>query len=253
MTTPSKRSTPLYQELRARLSEELSSGIYPVGSRFPTEQELCARFGLGRHTVREALRGLEEAGLLSRQAGVGTLVLAHSAPQTYSHRLDSLGELWDYALSTKLEKQQEGMVVLRDRLARTLGRDPGERWLRMAGFRTAPQRSHPICWSEIFVAEPYVRIRDLLRRRDMPIYAALFEQFNLRPEVVERSVIAIEMPEEIASVLGVSAGEPALMERRTYLSDKSEVFEITLSIYPGNRFVHTSKLVRERSASTRSA
>src|ERR1700744_1485147 len=102
-------SAPLtrYMELRQTLAAEIAAGAFAVGAKFPTEYELCGRFNVSRHTVREALRALEDTGLLARQAGLGTTVLAHTPAAHYTSTLDSLGGLHDYATETAFEKQNE--------------------------------------------------------------------------------------------------------------------------------------------------
>lgn len=134
-----RRAPPLYLELRKTLADELAAGKYPVGSRFPTELELCERY----------------------------------------------------------------------------------------------------------VAEPYIGIRAKVDHAQTPIYALLSEQYGLSIDRVERQIRAIAMPADVSGVLATRANTPALLERRTYFGNGSEVFEITLSIYPGDRFAHTTQLVRE--------
>ncbi len=55
--------------LAERLQEQILSGVYPAGSSLPTERELVAGTGLGRGSVREALRILEAQGLVRTRAG----------------------------------------------------------------------------------------------------------------------------------------------------------------------------------------
>jgi DNA-binding FadR family transcriptional regulator len=62
-----KRST-LADTLLTRLREQILAGRPPAGSPMPTEREIGEAFGVGRTTVREALRGLEAAGFVVRQA-----------------------------------------------------------------------------------------------------------------------------------------------------------------------------------------
>ncbi|HRU07212.1 MAG TPA: extracellular solute-binding protein, partial [Candidatus Brocadiia bacterium] len=59
-------------------------GVYAVGGRMPTEQELAVDFSVNRHTVRRALDSLEQEGLVSRAPGRGTTVVAPAvrAPAT---------------------------------------------------------------------------------------------------------------------------------------------------------------------------
>ena len=55
--------------LAERLREQILSDFYPAGSLLPTERELVAGTGLGRGSVREALRILEAQGLVRTRAG----------------------------------------------------------------------------------------------------------------------------------------------------------------------------------------
>ena len=61
------------QELR----QAITRGSYQPGSQLPTESELCAMLGVSRTVVREALRVLEDDGLVTRRHGVGTFVRNH--------------------------------------------------------------------------------------------------------------------------------------------------------------------------------
>src|SRR5678815_2923536 len=61
------------QELR----QAILGGTFLPGSQLPTEAELCAMLGVSRTVVREALRVLEDEGLVMRRHGVGTFVRNH--------------------------------------------------------------------------------------------------------------------------------------------------------------------------------
>lgn len=67
-----KRS--LADEVAAQLQEQIGKGTYQVGSKLPTEPELMKSFGVGRSSVREAIKILANRGLLHVQQGVGTFV-----------------------------------------------------------------------------------------------------------------------------------------------------------------------------------
>jgi len=61
------------QELR----QAIARGTFRPGTQLPTEAELCQMLGVSRTVVREALRVLEEDGLVMRRHGVGTFVRDH--------------------------------------------------------------------------------------------------------------------------------------------------------------------------------
>lgn len=60
--------------IAARLRQAILDGNYSYGERLPAERELAEHFGASRSTVREALRRLEEAHLVTRRIGSGTFV-----------------------------------------------------------------------------------------------------------------------------------------------------------------------------------
>jgi GntR family transcriptional regulator len=67
---PRLLSVTVQDELRQRIDQ----GRLPAGSRLPSEPDLAAELQVSRATLREALRALEEEGLLRRRQGSGTYV-----------------------------------------------------------------------------------------------------------------------------------------------------------------------------------
>jgi DNA-binding FadR family transcriptional regulator len=68
----------LCDEVVAQFEALIAAGEWPVGSKIPPEPELVAALGVGRNTVREAVRALEHAGVLEPRRGDGTYVRATS-------------------------------------------------------------------------------------------------------------------------------------------------------------------------------
>lgn len=62
------------------LRTHLTSGEWPVGRQIPTEHSLAEQLGVGRNTVREAVRVLVHAGMLRSRQGEGTFVVSGTDP-----------------------------------------------------------------------------------------------------------------------------------------------------------------------------
>ncbi|MEU6943940.1 GntR family transcriptional regulator [Streptomyces sp. NPDC046316] len=72
--------TSLVDSVVEQLREQLVQGEWAVGDRIPTEHELAEQLGVGRNTVREAVRVLVHAGLLASRQGHGTFVRSTADP-----------------------------------------------------------------------------------------------------------------------------------------------------------------------------
>jgi GntR family transcriptional repressor for pyruvate dehydrogenase complex len=67
--------TKLHEQIVAQIQELIHSGNLKHGDRLPPERALSSIFGVSRHSVREAIRCLEQQGTLKSRAGSGTFVI----------------------------------------------------------------------------------------------------------------------------------------------------------------------------------
>jgi GntR family phosphonate transport system transcriptional regulator len=65
---------PFWRQIRNRLKAAVLDGTYAPGERLPTEHALAEQFGVNRHTVRRAVSGLVELGMLRVEQGRGMFV-----------------------------------------------------------------------------------------------------------------------------------------------------------------------------------
>ncbi|MBY8882514.1 FadR/GntR family transcriptional regulator, partial [Actinacidiphila acidipaludis] len=87
MAMGSLRPSPLVEQAAERLRAQIADGQWPVGSRLPGETTLAADLGVGRSTVREALRALAGAGLVRTRQGAGVFVIATRPAEDWPTRL----------------------------------------------------------------------------------------------------------------------------------------------------------------------
>lgn len=65
----------LYEQVVERIKDMIVQGIYKKGDLLPSEKELIEMTGVSRITVREALRLLNEAGVIETRRGKGSFVM----------------------------------------------------------------------------------------------------------------------------------------------------------------------------------
>lgn len=69
--------SPLYQQIKALITQSLQSGEWKPGELIPSEIELANRFKVSQGTVRKAIDELSAENLVVRRQGKGTFVATH--------------------------------------------------------------------------------------------------------------------------------------------------------------------------------
>lgn len=115
MSTPSLRPVSrvtLGEQVAGQLADQIAEGRWRPGDKLPSESELCATLGIGRSTLREALKSLAFVGLVQMRPGEGTYVL-ESTPQL-GERIRARGML---KTPQQLREVGESRLVLETELA----------------------------------------------------------------------------------------------------------------------------------------
>jgi GntR family transcriptional repressor for pyruvate dehydrogenase complex len=68
-----------YEQVAEQIRKLIASGAFKPGDKLPSERELVARLGVGRSSIRDAVRTLEVMGILEPRQGHGTVVRDFSA------------------------------------------------------------------------------------------------------------------------------------------------------------------------------
>lgn len=74
--------TRLYEVVAEEMEKAILDGAYEIGSRLPSEQSLANQFEVSRNVVREALKVLQERGLVQVLDGSGAFVARPNPEQT---------------------------------------------------------------------------------------------------------------------------------------------------------------------------
>ncbi|MBO1901398.1 FadR family transcriptional regulator [Leucobacter weissii] len=97
----------------AYLRRHITTGTWPVGSRIPIEPELAEQIGVGRSTVREAVRSLASIGMLETLPGRGTFVRSAAPTSTLLNQFlndFTLEEILSYRRALEIEAAQQASI-----------------------------------------------------------------------------------------------------------------------------------------------
>jgi GntR family transcriptional regulator len=236
---------PAYVLLANHLRSQIQQGGYPVSSLLPTEMALCARYKVSRYTVREALRRLNEEGLVARYQGVGTYVLAARSRAHYLQHVSSIADLLQYTQETYLEITGSRRIRADRAMAQMLGSPRGVEWVHLTATRRAMEGNTALCVTDIYLRPAFRGIQRLLGKSRRSIYGLIEERFGHRITEIEQDISAEAVQARDAKALDCEAGQPALKTVRRFYDEKRRLLEVSVSIHPAPRFSYTMRLQRD--------
>lgn len=230
-------SAPLYLQLQKVLRDAIHNNVFGVEDAIPPERILSQQLEVSRITVRKAIEGLINEGLLTRRRGAGTFVAAR-VEESFS-KLSSFSE--DMAMRGRTPRSEwiskyVGAVTPEEALA--LGLSPGSPVYRYNRIRFADNSTMSLEYSTI-----PIYCLPTLDAVDNSIYESLSE-FSHRPIRALQRVRAIAFTREHAKLLGVKIGDPGLFIERRGFAEDGRAVEFTKSYYRGDAY----DLVAELSA-----
>jgi len=215
------RSVPLYYQLANLLTDKIVSRELHTGDRLPTEVELVEQYGISRITVRQALRLLEEEGLIRREVGRGTFVTDY---RPFTGALKVEGSLEDIiSLGRNPVKVIEVKTVKADADdAEKLGIPIGSPLVRATRVRLL----HDEPYSHIVNDLP-AEIGRRFSKNDWKgvVLKVIEEKLKLPLRDAEETVRASLADGQLARLLNTKIGAPLLAVERVVRSDHGQVVE----------------------------
>ena len=238
-------SEPVYRQIYHALAESIKEGRFAVGAALPTERELCANFDVSRHTAREALRQLEQRGLITRRQGSGSTVVARTPAVRYEQSIQSIDDLMHQGSASRLQvlggeevaadaNQFASQITLMVRLP----------CIRVRSIRYLRNDVRPLALVDVYVA---VRSKAQARRLLNPDQAAPEIVATVDPsrlERIEQAYNAINLDENAAKLLHVKVGDAAFQTIRNYFDLSGRLVVVAHSLYQGQLFNYASTLRR---------
>jgi GntR family transcriptional regulator len=218
----------LYEQVRARLIEGISTGRWKAGEAIPSESALATSFGVAIGTIRKAVDSLVAERALVRQQGKGTFVTAHDGARLLFHFFHVVGRS-----GARSYPEVRTVAFRRDRAdaasAHALGIAPHDKVIRIRNVLsldgharivddiTLPAALFPGLSEKIFLA------------RDNTIYHLYQSRYGLNVLRTDERLRAILAGADDARLLDLPAGTPLLEIRRIALTFRDRAVELRIS------------------------
>lgn len=236
---------PLYSQLEGILRAQIDGGELQPGMALPSEQDLVTTYKLSRTTVRQALTGLVEDGMVVRVRGKGTYVARPEVTQA----LVSLRTINEVLTSAGLVPEVRVLDLSMDpdvppHVRRQLELLPGEAIVRVRRQHLVHKR--PIAYATIYLSGRFqwqFSPEDLTRQS---IYTWLEEQQHVTINTGFQLITATAADEVVAVALGLQPGDPVLYVESTSRADTGVPIDHTEFHFPPNRYALAVTLRRTR-------
>jgi GntR family transcriptional regulator len=237
---------PLYASLAQSLLRDIAQNRYPVGSLLPTEDAIGSRYGVSRHTVRQALRELKEEGVISSHPGIGTRVRAPSETPRVFGGINTIGELMQFAESTEMRVLGRREITADAAFAADYNCKPGQAWLQITLLRKVADQKRPLGHVQAYVRPEYADAVSKEKAYTRPLYALIEEHCGVRVVEVQQEITAVNLDAEVARALRAADGQAAMRITRYFLDRSGTTVEISVGHYPSGLYTQRSRFRAQR-------
>ncbi|WP_373600765.1 GntR family transcriptional regulator [Paraclostridium bifermentans] len=223
-------SEPIYKKIENYIKNLIQTKSLKPGELIPSEKQLSEEFSVTRMTVRSALNNLVKDGYITRQRGVGSIVLANkvydniSAVSGFTEEMESKG----YEVSNILVELN--IVEADDELMKKLNITEKENVWEIKRIRLANNRK--LSYMETYMP---VKLFPNLKKShcEGSLYNYVEKECGYKIAMSEREVSAVLANDELANLLDLTRPEAILYISQVCKLQNSEVFEYSHTYHYG--------------------
>jgi GntR family transcriptional regulator len=235
---------PLYVKIRETLREDIKRGELKQGEKLPSEDELAAKYGVSRMTVRQGISDLIDEGLVYRRHGVGTFVAFPHVERDHSR----LTNFFEIAQKNGIEVSAQiltmEVIPAKQKIAQELEIDEGDSVIHIKTLRFSDDV--PVTVHDAFIPHKLfasLLTRDLKTLENQHLWA-IMESYGFRLKRAVQRLEAREAGEEIAELLNIETSAPILYKERTAYADNGTPVEFIFCYNRGDMYSLTVTLER---------
>lgn len=228
--TASPTFSPLYQQIKALITQSLQAGEWKPGELIPSEVELAGRFKVSQGTVRKAIDELSNENLVVRRQGKGTFVSTHHEERAHFRFLKLVPDE-----GVPVHPDNRILEVKRLRapaeVARLLDMKPGDGVVyirRLLSFGGAPT-----ILEELWLPGALFRglTAEKLEEYKGPMYGLFESEFGTRMIRASEKIRAVAADAATAAQLEIEQGTPLLCAERVSFTYGDKAVELRRGLY----------------------
>ncbi len=240
-TLISTEGVPLYVKIREVLRTEIINGNLKRGQKIPSEDELAARYGVSRMTVRQGILDLIDEGLLYRRQGLGTFVAFPHIERDHTRLTNFFESARQKGIQVAQKILDVQVVPARRKIAEALDIPVGEAVIHICALRYANYVA--VTLHDSYIPEKLFTPILSENLEDTSLWD-LMEKYGYRVKRAIQKLEAREAGPEIARLIGIDPAAPILYkERKIYAEDGTPV-EFTFCYNRGDLYSLTVAMER---------
>lgn len=233
--------SPLYQQIKALITQSLQSGEWRPGELIPSEIELANRFKVSQGTVRKAIDELSAENLVVRRQGKGTFVATHHEARAQFRFLRLKPDVGDAQYPDNKIIEAKRLRAPAD-IARQLDIKTGDSVYFIKRVQTFGEA--PTILEELWL--PGAIFKGLSVERVLeykgPMYALLETEFGIQMIRAVENIRAVVSDESAATLLAVDLNTPLLSVNRVSFTYGDKAVEVRRSLYVTNNHHYQNEL-----------
>lgn len=236
-----KKPIPKYFQIYENLVEQIRSGRFAEGDRFPSDNELTARYQVSRGTIREALRLLFQQGYLVREQGKGTFVTYQKIQQDPDYLIGFTELMKRNNIHPSATIIEQKVTEPGERLSGIMMLHPDERVVRMVRLRMGDQE--PLVIERSFFN--YSLFAPLMNKdlENNSIFELLYRHTPTKLGDAFQRIEAMSAGKSEHELLKVSLGTPLLLMKRLIKTSTGVCFQYSEDVYRSDRITFTTRTV----------
>lgn len=225
---------PIWTRIADEIAAAVGAGEHPPGSVLPSATELASRYGVNRHTVRQALLHLQGLGLVAVERGRGTTVVAARFPYRIGRRVSLRANFAPTGADVSGELLRAELRPVTAEEALVLRLDPGD---VVWDVRTRSRVAGLVVSSGAHVLEHrrFLDFPDRLLAARASISAA-FRSYGIEDYVRLSTRLSADLPTvEEAARLEIDAAAPVMRSRAVDGLPDGRPLQALDTVFAGNR------------------